>query len=359
MYTVAAFYRFVALADPSALREELLETFGETDLLGTTLIAPEGINGTMAGSTATIDRLLELLRERAGLQRAEIKFSVTDEEPFRRLKFKLKREIITFRTAAVDPSRPGQYVDPKDWNELMADPEVLLLDTRNTYETEIGTFAGALTPPLATFSDFATYVRDNLDPEKHRKVAMFCTGGIRCEKASAFMLQEGFPEVYHLKGGILKYLEEVRWRPARGGGPATSSMSGCRWTMMISIPDLRQILKTARWTRVSGKHWPTIKTEPHEGCKEGLHKFHECYVRPVYSCHLDRSIGILRCVVEISLHSVAAATHLARAEACGDLLPLRCAPVEMTPVEANGDLCKRFPKFWHDPTVARHPVRPQ
>jgi len=209
MYTVAAFYRFVALADPSALREELLGTFGETDLLGTTLIAPEGINGTMAGSAETIERLLEMLGERAGLERADVKFSVTDEEPFRRLKFKVKREIITFRTAAVDPARPGQYVEPKDWNALMADPEVLVLDTRNTYETEIGTFAGAVAPPLATFSDFAGYVRENLDPEKHRKVAMFCTGGIRCEKASAFMLQEGFPEVYHLKGGILKYLEEV------------------------------------------------------------------------------------------------------------------------------------------------------
>lgn len=209
MYTVAAFYRFVALSDPPALREELVRTFADTDLLGTTLIAPEGINGTMAASAETIDRLLKLLDERTGLKRAEIKFSAAEEKPFQRLKFKLKPEIITFRTAAVDPSRPGQYVDPKDWNELIADPEVLVLDTRNTYETEIGTFAGALAPPLATFSDFATYVRENLDPEKHRKVAMFCTGGIRCEKASAFMLQEGFPEVYHLKGGILKYLEDV------------------------------------------------------------------------------------------------------------------------------------------------------
>jgi UPF0176 protein len=163
----------------------------------------------MAGSAATIDRYLNLLAERTGLDRSEVKFSTTEDQPFRRLKFKLKREIITFRNAAVDPSRPGQYVDAQQWNSLLADPEVLLLDTRNTYETEIGTFAGAVKPPLATFSDFATYVRENLDPGKHRKVAMFCTGGIRCEKASAFMLQQGFPEVFHLKGGILKYLEEV------------------------------------------------------------------------------------------------------------------------------------------------------
>ncbi|MGA7158678.1 MAG: rhodanese-related sulfurtransferase [Acidobacteriaceae bacterium] len=209
MYTVAAYYRFLALADPAALRDELRATFAETDLLGTTLIAPEGINGTMAASPATIDRLLNLLADRTGLPRSEVKFSTTDAPPFRRQKFKLKREIITFRNAPTDPSRPGQYVDPQHWNALLADPDVLLLDTRNTYETELGTFHGAVAPPLATFSDFATYVRDHLDPARHSKVAMFCTGGIRCEKASAYMLQQGFPEVYHLKGGILKYLEEV------------------------------------------------------------------------------------------------------------------------------------------------------
>ena len=209
MVTVAAFYRFLALASPSALRDELRSTFTATDLLGTTLIAPEGINGTMAGSPETIDRLLHFLADRTGLPRSEVKFSTADAPPFRRLKFKLKREIITFRNAAVDPSRPGQYVAPSDWNALLADPDVLLLDTRNTYETALGTFAGALTPPLDTFSDFSTYVREHLDPTRHRKVAMFCTGGIRCEKASAYMLQQGFPEVYHLQGGILKYLELI------------------------------------------------------------------------------------------------------------------------------------------------------
>jgi UPF0176 protein len=209
MYTVAAFYRFLSLADPSALREKLRTTFVSTDLVGTTLVAPEGINGTMAGSAATIDQFLTFLANRTGLDLSEVKFSTTNTQPFRRLKFKLKREIITFRNATVDPARPGQYVDPADWNALLADPEVLLLDTRNIYETKIGTFAGAVTPPLDTFSDFSDYVREHLDPATHRKVAMFCTGGIRCEKASAYMLQQGFPEVYHLKGGILKYLEVV------------------------------------------------------------------------------------------------------------------------------------------------------
>ncbi|MDE1154703.1 MAG: rhodanese-related sulfurtransferase [Acidobacteriaceae bacterium] len=209
MYTVAAYYRFFPLADPQTFADELRAAFAESDLLGTTLIAPEGINGTMAASAETIERLLHFLGEKTGLTREEVKFAASETAPFRRQKFKVKKEIITFRHATVDPSQPGQYVEPQVWNELMADPEVLLLDTRNTYETEIGTFDGAVTPPLENFSEFATYVREHLDPAKHRKVAMFCTGGIRCEKASAFMLQEGFPEVYHLKGGILRYLEEM------------------------------------------------------------------------------------------------------------------------------------------------------
>jgi len=125
------------------------------------------------------------------------------------LKIRVKQEVLAFRKAVVDPVRNGTYVQPEDWNALLADPEVLLLDTRNHYEVEMGTFAGAVDPGIVTFSDFVTYVRENLDPARDRKVAMFCTGGIRCEKASAFLLQEGFGEVFHLKGGILKYLEDV------------------------------------------------------------------------------------------------------------------------------------------------------
>ena len=216
-YTIAAFYRFVSLPEPAALCEELCATFGEGDLCGTMLIAGEGVNGTMAGSRETIDRLLEILAEKTGLERADVKFSLSDERPFGRLKFRVKREIIAFRKAEVDPTQSGTYVQPQEWNALIADPEVLLLDTRNRYETDLGTFVDATDPGIDTFSDFVTYVRENLDPTKHRKVAMFCTGGIRCEKASSFMLQEGFDEVYHLKGGILKYLEDVpqqssKWR---------------------------------------------------------------------------------------------------------------------------------------------------
>ncbi len=208
-YTIAAFYRFVRVADTSALQDRFREVFDPEQLCGTMLIATEGVNGTLAGSAETIERLLAMLAEAVGLDRDDVKFSFATEKPFGRLKFKVKGEILAFRRAVVDPTRAGTYVAAKDWNALIEDPEVLVLDTRNGYETEIGTFAGAIDPGIETFSEFATYVREKLDPAKHRKVAMFCTGGIRCEKASAFMLQEGFSEVYHLHGGILKYLEEV------------------------------------------------------------------------------------------------------------------------------------------------------
>jgi UPF0176 protein len=213
-YTIAALYRFVTLRDPAALRAQLCAEFapavGEPDqLCGTLIIAPEGVNGTLAGSAETIERMLAILGEATGLKREEVKFSSADEKPFGRLKFHLRAEIIPFRKAVVDPTQAGIYVRPEDWNNLLADPAVLLLDTRNQYEVEVGTFTGAVDPHIDTFSDFVTYVRENLDPSKHQKVAMFCTGGIRCEKASAFMLQEGFAEVFHLQGGILKYLEEV------------------------------------------------------------------------------------------------------------------------------------------------------
>jgi len=218
MFTIAAFYRFVSLPDSAALREQLRALFIPTDLCGTLLIAPEGINGTLAGSPQTIDRLLDLLALHAGLTRAEVKFAEAKDRPFGRLKFHLRKEIIAFRKVAVDPTRPGTYVEPRNWNALIADPEVLVLDTRNRYETELGTFAGAVDPGIETFSDFVTYVREQLDPAKTPKVAMYCTGGIRCEKASAFMLQEGFTEVHHLRGGILKYLEQMPAQDSRWQG---------------------------------------------------------------------------------------------------------------------------------------------
>lgn len=218
MYRVAALYKFVSLEEPAGLRDALCAAFTEDELCGTLLIAPEGVNGTLAGSDEVIERLLTLLAERTGLERTEVKFAQTEERPFGRLKFKVKNEIITFRGVTVDPAKPGTYVPPAEWNRLVDDPDVLMVDTRNRYETETGTFAGAVDPDIETFSEFVTWVREHLNPEKTPKVAMYCTGGIRCEKASAFLLQEGFEEVYHLKGGILKYLEEVPESESRWNG---------------------------------------------------------------------------------------------------------------------------------------------
>jgi UPF0176 protein len=215
---VAALYKFVTLEDYLALREPLLATMLANEVRGTLLLAAEGINGTVSGSRAGIDALLAWLKRDPRLADVDHKESYCAEQPFQRTKVKLKQEIVTLGVPGVDPNRAvGTYVEPRDWNALLADPEVLLIDTRNDYEVAIGTFEGAIDPRTRTFREFPDYVRQHFDPARHKKVAMFCTGGIRCEKASSFMLGEGFAEVFHLKGGILKYLEEVpaqesRWR---------------------------------------------------------------------------------------------------------------------------------------------------
>jgi UPF0176 protein len=207
---VAALYKFVALEDFHEMREPLLDACLAAGARGTLLLAHEGINGTIAASREGIDQVLAHLRADPRLQDLEHKESLDDHMPFYRMKVKLKKEIVTMGIAGIDPNeRVGTYVRPADWNALVSDPEVLLVDTRNDYEYGIGSFRGALDPETTTFREFPAYVRKHLAPGRHKKVAMFCTGGIRCEKASAFMLQEGFEEVYHLQGGILKYLEEV------------------------------------------------------------------------------------------------------------------------------------------------------
>ncbi len=208
-YQIAALYKFLPLNSPAALRDDLLARFTPANLRGTLLLAPEGINGTLAGTPEVIDELLAFLSQTTGLSRDEVKFAPTDVLPFHRLKFRLKKEIIAFHQATADPSQAGTYVAPQDWNALLADPEVLLLDTRNQHEYEVGTFQNAVNPQIDRFSDFAAYALRHLDPTRHKKVAMFCTGGIRCEKASAYLLAQGFPQVFHLKGGILKYLEDI------------------------------------------------------------------------------------------------------------------------------------------------------
>lgn len=206
---VAALYKFVTLDDYHELREPLLQRCIDAGIKGSLLLAHEGINGTIAGSRAAIDAVLTYLKSDARFADLEHKESFESVQPFLRMKVKLKKEIVTMGVDGIDPNHlVGTYVEPRDWNALISDPEVLVIDTRNDYEVEIGTFAHALNPNLKVFREFPQYARQ-FDPAKHKKVAMFCTGGIRCEKASAFMLHEGFAEVYHLKGGILKYLEEV------------------------------------------------------------------------------------------------------------------------------------------------------
>ncbi len=215
---VAALYRFVRLDDFAALRAPLLELMRARGLRGTLLLANEGINGTVAGNAAGIDALLARLREDSRFGGLECKLSYTDAMPFQRARVKLKREIVTLGVGAIDPALAGTYVEPVAWNALLDDPEVTVIDTRNAYESAIGSFAGAMHPNTDSFRDFPAFVDAELDPRRQRKIAMFCTGGIRCEKATAYLRQRGFDEVYHLRGGILRYLEEVPERESRWHG---------------------------------------------------------------------------------------------------------------------------------------------
>lgn len=207
---VAALYRFASLPDYRQWREPLLDLCQRQNIHGTLLLAPEGINGTVAGSRAAIDTLRDWLAADPRMAGLEYKESLTGACPFHRMKVKLKREIVTLGVAELDPSRQvGEYVAAEDWNALIEQPDVLLVDTRNDYETGIGSFAGAHLPGIGRFRDFPDYVRRHLDPARDKRVALFCTGGIRCEKATAYLLQQGFEKVYHLRGGILRYLERV------------------------------------------------------------------------------------------------------------------------------------------------------
>jgi len=207
---VVALYRFVLLDNFTELRQPLLNQMLKNNIKGTLLLAREGINGTVAGSQSAIDLLLDWIRTDHRLQDLDCKFSHEDEMPFYRSRVKLKKEIVTMGVEGIDPKRSaGTYVKPTDWNELISDPEITLVDTRNTYESAIGSFRNATRANTDSFRDFPQYVRDNLDPATHPRVAMFCTGGIRCEKSTAYLKQQGFEEVYHLQGGILKYLEEI------------------------------------------------------------------------------------------------------------------------------------------------------
>ena len=207
---VAAFYKFVRLPDFAEKQAPRLAYCQGRGIKGTILLAAEGINGTIAGSRSGIDSVLSFLRCDPRLADLEAKESYAEFPPFGRLKVRLKKEIVTLGVPEADPNeRVGTYIMPKDWNELICDREVIVIDTRNQYEVEIGTFTGAKNPKTSSFREFPDFVCRHLDPARHRKVALFCTGGIRCEKASSFMLGQGFQEVYQLKGGILKYLQAI------------------------------------------------------------------------------------------------------------------------------------------------------
>jgi UPF0176 protein len=217
MWTVVALYRFQTVPDPQRLAATLRAACDENAVCGTLIVAREGINGTIAAAhDAQMKNILQLVY--AHFDELELKPSGASEKPFQRMKVKVKREIVTMRMSHIDPTKnAGTYVNAKDWNELIADPDVVIIDTRNSFEFDKGTFERAIDPGTAAFREFPDYVERSLDPKKHKKIAMFCTGGIRCEKASSYLIAKGFEQVYHLKGGILKYLEDVpeaqsKWR---------------------------------------------------------------------------------------------------------------------------------------------------
>ena len=207
---IRALYRFVVLEDFEAIQPSMLERAKSLGIKGTLLLAREGINGTIAGERPAMDAFIAYLRQDGRLETVTYKESIAEEQPFYRMKVRLKREIVTMGIDGIDPNKiVGTYVQPQEWNELISSEDTIVVDTRNEYEVSIGTFKNAINPHTESFREFPQWVEDNRDLMKGKKVAMFCTGGIRCEKATAFVKEQGFDEVYHLEGGILKYLEDT------------------------------------------------------------------------------------------------------------------------------------------------------
>lgn len=210
MYTICALYQFVRLDDFEEFRTPLRELMAMLEIKGTILLALEGLNGTISGSKESINKIVQFIQDDGRFDNLEIKYSYAKITPFKRLKVKLKKEIVTLGVEHIDPlSSVGTYVAPQDWNALISDPETILIDTRNNYEYEIGSFKGAINPNTDTFREFPSYIKNHLEQYRGKKVAMFCTGGIRCEKSTSYLKSQGFDTVYHLQGGILRYLEEM------------------------------------------------------------------------------------------------------------------------------------------------------
>ncbi|MDQ6988326.1 MAG: rhodanese-related sulfurtransferase [Mariprofundaceae bacterium] len=260
---VTALYHFASLDNYQSMRQPLQDFCVQHNIKGSLLLAAEGINGTIAGSRQDVDAVLNHLRSDQRLQHLEHKDSFTQQLPFYRMKVKLKKEIVTLGVAGVNPNVcVGTYIKAKDWNAIISDPEVLVLDTRNDYEYEIGTFKGAIDPNTTTFRQFPDYVNQHCDPKQHKKVAMFCTGGIRCEKASSWMLQQGFEEVFHLKGGILKYLEEV---------PEEDSLWQGECFVFDDRVAVKHGLKKGQYSLCRGCRWPiTAEDKQHPHYEDGI-----------------------------------------------------------------------------------------
>ena len=211
MLTICALYKFTRLDDFEKIQSSLKIFLDSLNIKGTLLLAREGVNGTIAGDNVCIMKSLDYLQKDERLSGLEYKLSYSEKPPFKRLKVKLKKEIVTLGVSDIDPTHSsGTYVKPADWNELINDPDVVLIDTRNNYEFEIGSFKGSINPNTETFREFPAYTKNNLEKYRDKKIAMFCTGGIRCEKSTAYLKSKGFENVFHLQGGILKYLEEVK-----------------------------------------------------------------------------------------------------------------------------------------------------
>ena len=219
LHSVISFYKFVKINNPKKLRKSLLDILLNEDVVGTFLIAKEGINATVSGSDISLKKIMKFLDKQKGFNDIEYKHSCSIKRVFKRLKIKVKDEIVALGKKEIDPSKTTRnYIEPRNWNKLIADPDVLLIDTRNTYEIKIGTFLGAENPNIKNFRDFPNFVKNKLNSKKNQKIAMFCTGGIRCEKASSYLLEKGFKDVYQLKGGILKYLEQNTKKNSRFKG---------------------------------------------------------------------------------------------------------------------------------------------
>jgi len=268
-YVTCALYKFVALPNYGSIRHPLLKVMTDNQVYGTLLLAAEGINGTISGTRENIDSVLHWIGQQPGLENIDTKESFDDEIPFYRTKVKLKKEIVTMGVEGIDPRQVvGTYVKPEDWNDLISDPDVLVVDTRNDYELQIGTFKNAIAPKTTSFREFPEWANNNIDRTSNKKIAMFCTGGIRCEKSTAYMKEQGFDQVYHLEGGILKYLEKV---------PKDQSL----WQGECFVFDNRvavdQDLKRGSYDQCHACRMPITEQEKNlDSYQEGL-SCHHCY----------------------------------------------------------------------------------